>query len=65
MAESHYPIEQFKPTKWLTFPTRQFVSKSEGRNCCAKWCDTFFWLHYDINQDAAFCYMCMQCKKRE
>ena len=53
MAESHFPAEQFRLTKAFSFPKQQFGSKGEEKSFCAKWCNTFSWLHYDVNADAA------------
>ena len=58
MAESsHFAVEQFRPTKAFKFPKRQ------GRGEEFEWCDAFSWLHYDVDKDAAFCYLCMPEKK--
>ena len=62
MHESHFVSEQFQPTKAFSFPKRQFGSKGEERSLCSEWCDTFSWLHYDVDKNAAFCYLCMRCE---
>ena len=62
MAESPFVLEQFRPTKAFSFPKRQFGSKGEERSFRAEWCDAFNWLHYDVDKDAAFCYLCMRCE---
>ena len=53
--ESHFLAEQFRPTKAFSFPKRQFGSKGEERSFRAEWCETFSWLHYAVDIDAAFC----------
>ena len=63
MAESmRFAVDQFRPTKSFKFPKRQFGSKGEERSFRAEWCDAFSWLHYDVDKDAAFCYLCMRCE---
>ena len=63
MAYSYCPLpEQFKPTKEFIFPRRQFGSNEISRGFCAEWCDSFTWVHYDVNKDAAFCHLCMRCE---
>ena len=57
---SRFAVEQFRPTKAFKFPKRQFGSKGEERSFRAEWCDAFSWLHYDVDKDAAFCYLCMR-----
>ena len=37
-----------------------FGSKKVERAFRANWCQQFPWLHYNIDQDAAFCHVCMQ-----
>ena len=60
--ELHFLAEQFRPTKAFSFPKRQFGSKGEKRSFRAEWCETFSWLHYAVDIDAAFCYLCMRCE---
>ena len=62
MAELHFLAEQFRPTKAFSFPKRRFGSKGEERSFRAEWCDMFSWLHYDVDKDAAFCFLCMRCE---
>ena len=62
MAESHFVSKQFWPTKAFSFPKQQFGSKGEESSFHSEWCDTFSWLHYDVDKDAAFCYLCMRCE---
>ena len=40
MAESHFPAEQFRPTKAFSFPKRQFDCKGDQRSFHAERCDT-------------------------
>ena len=49
MAESHFPAEQFRPTKAISFPKRQFGCKGDQRSFHAEWCDTLSWLHYTMS----------------
>ena len=52
--------------KTFSFPNRQFGSKGDERSFRVEWCDPFNWLHYDVDKDAAFYYLCMHCStKRE
>ena len=46
MAESHFPAEQFRPTKAFSFPKRQFGCNGDQRSFHAEWCDTLRRLHY-------------------
>lgn len=54
---------QFRPPKSFSFPKRPFGSKGEKRSFCAEWCEEFKWLHYDVDADSAFCYLCMKCQR--
>lgn len=49
--------EKFQPSKSFLFPKRTFGKTT--RSFRAEWCELFPWLHYSIDQDAAFCYLCM------
>ena len=49
MAESHSPAEQFRPTKAISFPKRQFGCKVDLRSFHAEWCDTLSRLHYKMS----------------
>lgn len=51
--------EKFHPHKLFVFPKRKFGSKGEERTFRAEWCQQYPWLHYDVKQDTAFCYLCM------
>ena len=63
MAEStRFTVDQFRLTMSFKFPRRQFGSKGEERSFRAEWCDAFSWLHYDVDKDAVFCYLCMHCE---
>ena len=61
MAATALP-EQFRPSKSFTFPKRKFGAGGEERSFRAEWCQENNWLHYDIEKDAAFCYLCMKCE---
>ena len=66
MAESPFVLKQFRPMKSFSFLNRQFGSKGEERSFRVEWCDVFNWLHYDVDKDAAFCYLCLRYStKRE
>ena len=49
MAESHFPAEQFRPTKAFSFPKRQFGCKGDKRSFHAERCDTLSRLHYTMS----------------
>ena len=53
---------QFRPSRWFSFPKRELGSKGEKRSFRAEWCQQFEWLHYDVDKDAAFCYLCIKCQ---
>ena len=53
---------QFRPPKSFKFPKRKFGTKGEERAFRADWCVKYDWLHYDVSQDAAFCYTCMRAE---
>ena len=55
-------MEQFRLAKSFCFPKRRFGSKGEQRSFRAEWCETFDWLHYNVNKDAVFCHLCMRCE---
>ena len=64
--------EKFHPSKGFSFPKRTFGKAA--RSFRAEWCESFPWLHYNIEKDAAFCHLCMTadhdgkflaCTKRE
>ena len=46
MSESHFPAEQFLPTKAFSFPKRQFGCKGDQRSFHVERCDTLSRLHY-------------------
>ena len=58
MSMSTLP-EKFHPHKLFVFPKRKFGSKGEERTFRAEWCQQYPWLHYDVKQDTAFCYLCV------
>ena len=49
MAGSHSPAEQFRPTKAISFPKRQFGCKGDQRSFHAERCDTLSRLHYTMS----------------
>ena len=50
--------EQYHPSSIFKFPKRKF-GKGE-RSFRSEWCTKYPWLHYDVEKDAAFCYLCMR-----
>ena len=58
MASSQIP-EKFHPKKSFSFPKRRFGKKAEERSFRVEWCESYPWLHYDVQCDAAFCHLCM------
>ena len=46
-----------------SFPKRKF-GKTE-RSFRAEWYEHFPWLHYNVEKDAAFCYVCMRASLEE
>lgn len=60
------PDEAFQPPR-LTFPRRQFgISAPVNRAFQAAWFNhfnMFKWLHYDIRQDSAYCFVCCKAVK--
>ena len=73
MAESHFPAEQFRPTKAFSFPKRQFGCKGDQRSFHAERCDTLSRLHYTMSMQkrlsATLVAMCgaviLQCHVRK
>jgi len=47
---------KFHPSKSFKFPKRKFGGTE--RSFRAEWCEKFDWLHYDVENDSAFCYLC-------
>ena len=57
------PDLAFQPTN-ISFPRRVFgVTKPVKRSFQASWFNRFKWLHYDVSQDAAFCFICCKAVK--
>lgn len=57
------PDEAFQPTH-IAFPRRQFgVSAPVNRSFQAAWFNRFKWLHYDVGQDSAYCFVCCKAVK--
>ena len=54
MTGTHFPAEQFLPTKAFSFPRRQFGSKGDQRSFHAERCDTLSWLHYTMSMRTLF-----------
>ena len=54
--------EQFWSSKSFIFPKRKFGARGEEWSFRAEWCQENDWLHYDVDKDAAFCYLCMKCE---
>ena len=52
--------EKFHPGKSLNFPNLTFGKKNEERSYRAEWCEKYPWLHYNIERESAFCYLCMK-----
>ena len=55
--------EKFHPPKSFKFPRREFGSKGEQRSFRPEWCEMFEWLHYDVNEDAAYCHVCISAER--
>ena len=66
----HLPPGQSKFWSIFTFiplnvPRRQFgVSAPVNRSFQAAWFNRFKWLHYDVGQDAAYCFL-YGCQRKE
>ena len=57
------PDEAFQPTH-ISFPRRQFgISAPVNRSFQAAWFNRFKWLHYDVGQDSAYCFVCCKAVK--
>lgn len=57
------PDHAFQPTN-ITFPRRQFGITTPVKRCFqVSWFNRFKWLHYDVGQDAAFCFICCKAVK--
>ena len=41
-------------------PLVKFPANNKNRKFQASWYSKYFWLHYDIELDAAFCFICKQ-----
>ena len=53
---------QFHLSRLFKFLKRTFGKNGQKRSFRAEWCQTYKWLHYDVDKDAAFCYLCMQAE---
>ena len=57
------PNETFQPTH-IALPRREFgISAPVRRSFQATWFNRFKWLHYDVGQDSAFCFVCCKAVK--
>ena len=57
------PDRAFQPTH-ISFPRREFgKSAPVRRSFQATWFNRFRWLHYDVGQDAAYCFVCCKAVK--
>ena len=54
--------EQFIPQRNFKFPEKKFGKFS--RSCQHQWFLDFPWLHYDMDLDSVFCFMCMKSEDR-
>jgi len=56
--------EKFHPPRTYKFPKRNFGTAVMTERCFqSSWCNKYKWLHYDKDQDKAFCYLCMKAEK--
>ena len=59
------PEQAFQPFN-ITFPRREFgKSTPVKRSFQASWFNRFKWLHYDVGQDAAYCFICCKAVKEK
>lgn len=57
------PNQPYQPTH-IQFPRREFgKSAPVKRSFQACWFNRFKWLHYDVGQDAAYCFVCCKAVK--
>ena len=57
------PNQPYQPTH-IQFPRREFgKSAPVKRSFKACWFNRFKWLHYDVGQDAAYCFVCCKAVK--
>lgn len=57
------PDQAFQPA-YISFPCREFgKSAPMKRSFQATWFNRFKWLHYDLGQDAAYCFVCCKAVK--
>ncbi len=55
--------QAYQPTH-ISFPQREFgKSAPVKRSFQATWFNRFKWLHYDVGQDAAYCFVCCKAVK--
>lgn len=51
--------EPYQPQN-ISFPKTQYNVKGFKRSFQSAWFERFPWLHYDIEKDAAFCFICIK-----
>ena len=57
------PNEPFQPTH-ISFPPKEFGKSSPVRRTFqASWFNRYKWLHYDLGQDTAYCFICCKAVK--
>jgi hypothetical protein len=56
--------DKFHPRKSFNFPKRTFGLKKEERSFRADWYEKYPWLHYDVNNDSAFCHLCVTADRQ-
>ena len=60
---SKYSIKaQYRPDKNFKFP-KTLMGKRE-RRCQYQWFENFSWLHYDVEKDCAFCFICQKHQQK-
>ena len=67
MREEVYemPEQAYQPLH-ISFPRRQLgISSPVNRSFQAAWFGRFKWIHYDVGQDSAFCFVCCKAVKEK
>jgi len=49
--------DKYHPDRSVSFPKKTFGKTASSFR--AEWYQSFDWLHYDVEKDAVFCYLCM------
>ena len=58
--------EPYQPHTGFTFPaTCEGGAKKKKRSFQASWFEKFSWLHYDVANDAAFCFNCVRALEKK